>query len=140
MPLGDKNAIIAGCGMHHVAVQTRDWETSLSFYRDVLGMEVVAEFGSPERKIALLDAGDGSHLELFAPTVESPAPGAESPNDPVTHFALAVTDARAATERVRAAGCEITVEPKDVTLDRLNVTVAFFKGPNGEVVEFFQTH
>ena len=58
----------------------------------------------------------------------------------MTHFALAVTDARAATERVRAAGCEITVEPKDLTLDRLNVTVAFFKGPNGEVVEFFQTH
>ena len=140
MPVGDKNAIIAGCGMHHVAVQTRDWETSLGFYRDVLGMEVVAEFGSPERKIALLDAGDGSHIELFAPTTESPALGAESPNDPVTHFALAVTDARAATERVRAAGCEITVEPKDVTLDKLNVTVAFFKGPNGEVVEFFQTH
>jgi len=126
--------------MHHVAVQTRDWETSLGFYRDVLGMEVVAEFGSPERKIALLDTGDGSHLELFAPTAESPALGADSPNDPVTHFALAVTDARAATERVRAAGCEITVEPKDVTLDRLNVTVAFSKGPNGEVVEFFQTH
>ena len=53
MPVGNKNAIIAGCGMHHVAVQTRDWETSLSFYRDVLGMEVIAEFGSPERKIAL---------------------------------------------------------------------------------------
>ena len=29
---------------------------------------------------------------------------------------------------------------KDLTLDRLNVTIAFFEGPNGEVVEFFQTH
>lgn len=140
MPLGDKNAIIAGCGMHHVAVQTRDWETSLCFYRDILGMEVVAEFGAPERKIALLDVGDGSHLELFAPTAESPTLEAESPNDPVTHFALAVADARAATERVREAGCEITVEPKDLTLDRLTVTIAFFIGPNGEVVEFFQIH
>ena len=57
----------------------------------------------PERKIVLLDTGDGSHMELFAPTIESPAEGIESPNDPVTHFALAVDDARAATEIQRMA-------------------------------------
>lgn len=139
MPLGDKNAIIAGCGIHHVAVQTRDWEASLRLYRDVLGMKIVAEFGSPERQIMLLDTGDGSHVELFAPTGESPVDGNESPNDPVTHFALAAADARAAAEHVRAAGYEITVEPKDVDLGSLSVTIAFFKGPCGEVVEFFQT-
>ena len=94
MPIGGKNAVIAGCGIHHVAVQAREWEASLRLYRDVLGMEPIAEFGSPERKIVLLDIGDGSHMELFAPTAESPAEGSESPNDPVTHFALAVEDAR----------------------------------------------
>ena len=140
MPLGEKNAIIAGCGMHHVAVQTRDWEASLRLYRDVLGMEIVAEFGSPERKIILLDLGDGTYMELFAPVADSPAVDSESPNDPVTHFALAVEDTRAATERVREAGYEITIEPKDLDLDHLSVTIAFFKGPSGEVLEFFQTH
>ncbi len=140
MSVGNKNAIIAGCGTHHIAVQTRDWEASMRFYRDVLGMEVVAEFGSAERKIVLLDIGDGSHMELFGPTAESPAEGADSPNDPVTHFALAVADTRAATEHVRAAGYEITVEPKDLELGAMKVTIAFFVGPCGEVVEFFQTH
>jgi len=140
MSIGDKNAVIAGCGMHHVAVHARDWEASLRLYRDVLGMEPIAEFGAPERKIVLLDTGDGSHMELFAPTAESPAEGSESPNDPVTHFALAVDDARAATEHVRAAGYEVTMEPKDVQLDSLNVTIAFFTGPSGESVEFVQTH
>ena len=140
MSIGDKNAVIAGCGMHHVAVQARDWEASLRLYRDVLGMEPIAEFGAPERKIVLLDTGDGSHMELFAPTAESPAEGSESPNDPVTHFALAGDDARAATEHVRAAGYEVTMEPKDVQLDSLNVTIAFFTGPSGESVEFVQTH
>ena len=110
----------------------------MRLYRDVLGMKIVAEFGSPERQIMLLDTGDGSHVELFAPTAESPADGNESPNDPVTHFALAAA-ARAATEHVRAAGYEIPVEPKDVDLGSLSVTIAFFKGPCGEVVEFFQT-
>jgi glyoxylase I family protein len=61
-------------------------------------------------------------------------------NDPVIHFALATTDTRAALEHVRQAGYEVTVEPKDVTLDSLEVTIAFFKGPNGEIIEFFQTN
>ena len=140
MPIGKKNTVIAGCGTHHIAVQARDWEASLALYRDVLGMELVAEFGSPERKIILLDIGDGSHMELFAPTTSSPAPDSESVNDPLTHFALATTDARAAIEHVRQAGYEVTVEPKDLDLGGLSVTIAFFRGPSGESIEFFQTH
>ena len=31
------------------------------------------------------------------------------------------------------------MEPKDVKLADMEATVAFFRGPNGEVVEFFQT-
>lgn len=140
MPVGTKNSVIPGCGAHHIAVQTRDWEASLRLYRDVLGMALVAEFGSPERKIILLDMGDGSHMELFEPTSKTPAPGEPAGNDPITHIALATTDARAATEHVRQAGYEITVEPKDVQLGALSVTIAFFRGPNGESIEFFQTH
>ena len=139
MPTGTKNAVIKGCGTHHIAVQTRDWEASLRLYEDVLGMEIVARFGSPERKIFLLDTGDGSHIELFEPETGTPAVDAPAANDPVIHFALATTDTRAALEHVRQAGYEVTVEPKDVTLDGLEVTIAFFKGPNGEVIEFFET-
>ena len=140
MPVGTKNTIIKGCGLHHIALQTRDWDASLKLYRDILGMEIVAEFGSPERKIILLDMGDGSHMELFQPTADTPAMGRPAPNDPIPHIALATTDTHAATEQVRQAGYEITVEPKEVNLGRLTVTLAFFKGPNGEVIEFFQTH
>lgn len=140
MPVGTKNNVILGGGCHHIAVQTRDWDASLKLYRDVLGMPVVAEFGPPERKILLLDMGDGSYMELFPPTTKTPAPGAAAPNDPVTHFALATTDTKAATEHVRQAGYEITVEPQTLNLGPLTVTIAFFNGPNGESIEFFQTH
>jgi glyoxylase I family protein len=140
MAVGTKNSVIHGCGAHHIAVQTRDWDVSLNFYRDVLGMEVIAEFGSSDRKIVLLDMGDGSHMELFQPTVSSPAAEDASPNDPLTHFALATTDARAAVEHVRQAGGEITLEPTDVVLGDIMATIAFFKGPSGEVIEFFETH
>ncbi|MBZ0302620.1 MAG: VOC family protein [Anaerolineae bacterium] len=141
MPVGTRNRIIQGGGLHHIAVQARDWDESLRFYRDVLGMKVVAEFGSPQRKIVLLDIGDGSHIELFQPKAETPSAGSPAPNDPVTHFALATTDTRAALEHVRQAGCTVTVEPKDVDLnDQLNITIAFFLGPNGEVIELFQVN
>ena len=136
MPIGTKNAIIAGCGTHHIAIQARDWEASLRLYRDVLGMLEVAAFAASDgQRIVLLDVGDGSHIELFEPKSDTPTHAA---NDPVIHIALATTDARAATEKVRAEGYEITVEPKDVSLGVLNVTLAFFEGPSGEVVEFFE--
>ncbi len=138
MPVGDKNKAIAGGGLHHIAVQVRDWDESLRFYCDTLGMEHVMEFGSPERKILLLDMGDGSHMELFQPTPETPGMPAEN-NDPVIHFALTTTDTRAATERVRQAGYEITSEPRDMNIG-IPVTIAFFKGPNGEIIEFFQVN
>ena len=136
MPLGTKNIVIQGGGVHHIALQTRDWDASLTLYRDVLGMTEVAIFsGGDGQKIMLLDAGDGSHIELFEPTADTPTGAA---NDLVTHLALATTDARAATERVRRAGYEITIEPKEVTLGTLQVTLSFFRGPNGEVLEFFE--
>ncbi len=134
------NSVIKGCGTHHIAVQTRDWDASLKLYRDVMGMQVVAKFGSAERKIVLLDTGDGSHIELFEPQSHTPAPGDPAGNDPITHFALTVDDTHAAIEHVRQAGYEITMEPKSLTLDGMDVTIAFFNGPNGESIEFFQTH
>jgi catechol 2,3-dioxygenase-like lactoylglutathione lyase family enzyme len=42
MAVGTKNSVIQGCGAHHIAVQTRDWDASLSFYSDVLGMEIIS--------------------------------------------------------------------------------------------------
>ena len=114
MPIGTKNSVIPGCGMHHIAVQARDWEASMWLYRDVLGMEMVAQFGSPERKIVLLDMGDGSHIELLAPTADSSTATRPAANYPVTHIALATTDARAALGQVRQAGYEITSEPRDI--------------------------
>ena len=138
MPIGTTNRQIPGCGAHHIALQTRDWEASLRLYRDVLGMQIVAEFGTPERRILLLDMGDGSHMELFAPLPDTADQSAVA--ELIPHIALATTDTRKATELVRQAGYTIKTEPKDMQLGPLSVTLAFFIGPNGETIEFFQTN
>lgn len=141
MPVGTKNKVIPGCGLHHLAIQVRDWEATLRLYRDVLGMEIVADFvgKTSQRRIVLMEMGDGSHIEFFAPTANTPSPGSPAANDPLTHLALTTTDIHAATEHVRRAGYEITVEPKQVTMQDIRATISFFNGPNGEVIELFQT-
>ncbi|MCJ7736793.1 MAG: VOC family protein, partial [Anaerolineae bacterium] len=112
---------------------------SLRLYQEILGMQVATEFGPQERRMMLLDVGDDSHIELVAPTAASPAVGSPAVNDPLVHLAIATPDAAASLEPVRQAGYEVTMEPKEVSLGDLEATVAFFKGPNGEVIEFFQT-
>lgn len=139
MPIGAKNQTIAGLGSHHVAVQTQDYQASIDFYTQVMGMEMMAEFGTPERRICLLDIGDGSHVELFEPEPGT-EPSGDAEGNVVFHFALTTTDIEAALERVRAAGMEITVELRQAQLGSLDVSIAFFKGPGGEVVEFFQVN
>lgn len=140
MTIDTNNIKLPGGGIHHIAVQTYDWEASIRLYRDVLGMRVVNEFARPERRIALLYIGDGSHIELIAPTDAAPPTGGQAANNPLLHIALTTTDVRRVIERVRSAGYEITIEPKDVQLGPTGATIAFFKGPNAEVIEFFQTN
>ncbi|MCY3833543.1 MAG: VOC family protein [Chloroflexi bacterium] len=139
MPIGDKNQVVAGLGTHHIAIQTTDYEASLAFYTEVMGMTQVVGFENQGRRALILDIGDGSHMELF-----EPIPGTQPSNDAtgnvVFHFALQTTDIESALERVRAAGMEITVELTTVQMGPLNITLAFFKGPSGEVVEFIQVN
>lgn len=139
MPVGTKNQLAPGLGSHHIAIQTRDYETSKAFYIDVLGMRQTVEWDGGGRRICMLDIGDGSHLELFEP-LPGGEPASEAKGNIVFHFALACTDIAGTLQRVRAAGRKVTVELKDVQLGHLPVTIAFFEGPGGEAVELFQVN
>ncbi|MDH7571819.1 MAG: VOC family protein [Armatimonadota bacterium] len=130
------NRVVKGLGFHHAAVQTHRYEETKRFYTEVLGCRLRLEWEMGERKLALLDLGDGGHIEVIGvPASPNDAPAKQAP---MIHLALRVEDVDAAVARVRAAGCPVTVEPKDVTLGSLPVRVAFFQGVNGEVLEFFQ--
>ncbi len=134
MALGTKNKVVAGCGMHHIAVQAKDYEASKAFYCDVLGFENVLEWGDA-RKICMLDMGDGSHIELFAPGDNT---GETVQNPTMMHLAFFVEDVDAAAERVRAAKAKVTMEPREVQLGTQKAKIAFFEGPNGEILEFME--
>jgi glyoxylase I family protein len=138
MPTASTNVKLSASGFHHIALRARDYEKSLAFYTEGLGFTLAHSWGEGEKRIALLDMGDGNYVELFASAPgQSPPPGEEAAPWPYFHLALRSTDVDADIEKVRALGCPITVEPKSVDVNGKTIRVGFFLGPDGEVLEFF---
>lgn len=124
-------------GFHHTAIRSAQFDASVRFYTGTLGLKTKITWGESPARAAMLDAGDGNYVEIF----ERP-PLEEAAESVLLHFALRTDDCAAMTEAVRAAGAEITMEPKELTIASsagpIPVKISFFKGPDGEVVELFE--
>jgi glyoxylase I family protein len=131
------NTAIGG-GFHHVAIKVRDFDASLRFYTQALGFREKIRWGQGDARAAMLDTGDGNYLELFAGGSSEP-----KPEGALLHLALRTTDCDAALAHARAAGAQVTMEPKSLTIPSTPsptpVRIAFCKGPDGEIIEFFQS-
>ena len=130
------NEAIGGGGFHHISMWVSDLDASIKFYTEGLGFKLRLAWGPENKRVVLLDTGDGNYLEL--------SPGETdgfNPNGLIRHFAFRTDDCDKAIAAARAAGAEVTMEPKDVVLSSdppTPIRVAFFKGPDGELIEFFQ--
>ena len=138
--------------LDHPALSVADLESSLAFYRDLLGFSVVRIIESPPSmrlgdvvglpgcaaRIANLQLG-GTMLELLE--YQSPR-GRVIPADRTqaaqgfSHIGLRSTDTRADHDRLRAHGVKFIHEPIEF---RPGVWIAYFLGPDGEVCELRQT-
>jgi len=137
--MSQANQVIPGCGYHPVAIRAYDFEKTLAFYIDGLGCRLAYQWGEGDRRAAMLDTGDGNYVEVFAGGKR--APGEPIPEGALLHFALRTANCDLAIERARAAGAEVTVEPKSLDLPGnppVPVRIAFCKGLDGEIIEFFQ--
>jgi len=131
-----ENKTIPGMGFHHIGLKAKDFEKSLRFY-EALGMTKVVEWGEGKNHIAMLDLGDGGRIELFADGGDE-----FSENGKWVHFAMRVEDVDAAYATALAAGAVSQTPPCEVPLDAqpapITIRIAFVKGPDGEVLEFFK--
>ena len=130
------NKKIPNIGVHHLALSASDYEKSIKFYTDGLGFELVAEWGEGTGRGSLLDIGNGTHLEIFANGNTNDQQDAK-----FTHYAFATSDPDLAYKNAMAAGAVSQMEPKSLDIPAtppLPVRIAFVRGPDNEVIEFFK--
>ena len=124
-------------GVHHIALKCRgmdEFQKTMTFYHEILGMPIVRTWGEAENSAAMLNTGAGM-LEIFANAPDRLSAGA------LRHLAFAVEDTDVCVAAVRAAGYEITMEPTDIVIASeppYPARIAFCIGPVGEEVEFFR--
>lgn len=132
--MAGSNKKIKGCGFHHISMHVRNLAKSKKFYEE-LGFVVKYSWGEAPKKTVLMDTGDGNYFEM-----SQGDPEAEYPEGVLRHIALRTDDVMSAVELARGAGAEVTMETRDVYLSSeppIPIRIAFFKGPDGEVIELF---
>ncbi len=131
------NQKIPGCGFHHIAIWTADWEKSLQFYSEGLGFTQKVAWGEAPKRAVMLDAGDGNYLEIFEREAEKQRVGEAN----ILHLCFRCDNCEAAVEVARAAGATVTTEavaPEVFAKMGLGAKIAFVLGPSGEIIEFFE--
>jgi len=114
---------------HHIAISTPNLSRLVSFYTDVLGLPKAGRIGDGT---TFIDIG-GTRLEL---TEKKDATRAQAEGcKGLLHVAFEVDDIQKTCEAFKAKGVEFHVPAKEA---RPGLWVAFFKDPDGNVLEFFQ--
>jgi lactoylglutathione lyase len=112
-------------------------QRSISFYTQILGMKLIRTSENPEYKYSLAFVGFGTnpdHAEIeltYNWGVESYELGTA-----YGHIALAVPDAYAACDKIKAAGGNITREAGAVKGG--STVIAFVTDPDGYKIELIQ--
>lgn len=126
-------------GVHHIALNASDFDKTIAFYTEGLGLKLFRAWSNPEKRIAMVQLEEGPCLEIFSNAAPRTMVDTEAGN--YIHLALLVEDVQAAFDRALAFGAEVKIAPKKVTLPSeppMNVELCFVKGPDGEEIEFFK--
>ena len=130
------NNKIPDIGIHHLSLHAVDFEKSVKFYTEGLGFTKVVEWGEGAGRGIFLDIGNGNHFEIFADGNEN-----EQKNAKFGHIAILTSDPDTAYANAISAGAIPQTAPFDVdmpTNPAYSVRIAFVRGPDGEVLEFFK--
>lgn len=142
-------------GVHHTGLHVRDLARSLAFYRDLLGLQVLAErearadyvgeiVGYPGATIRMAwlrhpDGGPILELLQYVDPAGTPVDTA-TPNPGTAHVAFSVPDIQATFDRLRAAGIAFrTAAPVAITAGaNRGGYAAYFIDPDGITLELLQ--
>ncbi len=121
----------------HTMLRVGNLERSITFYTQVLGMQLLRQHDYPDGKFTLAFVGYGSEkdhtvLELtYNYGVENYEMGKA-----FGHIAIEVDDAYAACEKVKALGGKVVREAGPMMHG--TIVIAFVEDPDGYKIEFIQ--
>lgn len=123
--------------IEHVGIIVKDMDKSIEFYCNVVGLKLKDSFLHPNgvTKLAFLGFNQEgeSEVELIQRSDgDFPAEGK------VHHVAFSVEDIEAEFERIRGIDY-VNVRDKEITTLPNGSRYFFFHGPDGELIEFFQS-
>ena len=123
-------------GYHHVGLAVNDMEKSLDFYTKGLGGTIIHSFtmANTDKLIYLVDLGGNAVVELLPRGYED-----EEANARWAHIALLTDDTRTAYDLMLKAGAKPRTEPMESITETSYKCNAFVFGPDGEIIELFQT-
>lgn len=138
-------------GIHHIALNTRNFDRLLAFYTNVIGFEPASdeyrwENSKPTDQATGLSDSAARHIWLkagncFIELFEYEKPkGTDNPplrphDQGYTHFALDVTDIEAEYDRLKAAGMVFAHERP---VDFGAIQAVYGKDPDGNTIELQQ--
>jgi len=123
-------------GMGHIAINTGNFQESLKFYRDILGLKEEFSVDWDEFKMTTLSMPDGGLLELFDYGMRKDR--AQSDNSAVgyRHFAFLVEDLDGWHQKLVENGVEVPVEPLE--MPDLGTKGMLCLDPDGTEVELYE--
>lgn len=123
-----------GTGFHHVGLKVKDYDKTVKFYKEVLGLKEKLAWQMGDDPAVMLTMDDGGILEIFGGGTDE-----DEANPRWPHFAIKVDDVAAMFKKAVEAGTKPRMEPAKLAIGgTLNVEVAFVYGFGGEVLEFFK--
>ncbi len=135
----------------HVAINVADADRCIPFWKDVMGLEQIADFemegkfldtvqgrSNMRYRIVKFVSPEGFMLEVLeSKNCAMPAPFRSVLQDTgLRHFAFEVDDVDAMYEHVRACGCETVSEP--CTCEDGSMRLFFVRDPEQNLVEIMQ--
>lgn len=122
----------------HTMLRVGDLQRSIDFYTKVMGMRLLRTTDRPEQRYTLAFVGYGPESEQAALELTyNYGVDRYDLGNAFGHIAIAVDDAYAACEKIRAAGGQVTREPGPVKGG--TTVIAFVTDPDGYKIELIQT-
>lgn len=128
--------MIINCRLHHVAIQTANFDRAFQFYTELLDLTVVKPpFNFKNKRImAWLTAGNAL-IELYSVKKGTQPQPYNDQRVGADHIAFAVDDLDAILERLKENKITILKGPFIPPGDKNQARVVFIEGPDGEEVE-----